>query len=224
MNTAQTETRPVRETLRRLGNCLELVSMDPHFHGVTVGLYYRGNLLTVWSFSSMPGIEERLQQIRDRLVSIGGLLAVEGSPVQARFPSETIFEKPMRFLFTEAVEKSPDQLPPEGPISAPDTKSRLTFTVAGQQIDDRFVYTVTAEGEAPRPQVRIRAVVGGFMRYGGCERISPDSFSFPDNGRHDGLARVLLPYARNVSAVEDMLAASDLAGQMTTQTLGFSQT
>jgi hypothetical protein len=35
--------------------------------------------------------------------------------------------------------------------------------------------------------------------------------------------RVLLPYARNVSAVEQMLEASDQAGQMTTQSLGFSQ-
>ncbi len=225
MTTLQTKTRPtVKETLRRLGRCLELVSMDPHFNGVTVGLYYQGNLLTVWSFSTLPGIEGRLEQIRDRLVKLGGLIPVEGSRIQARFPSETIFDKPMRFLFTEAVEKDPGQLPPDSPISAPDTKTRLTFTVAGEQIDDKFVYTVTAEGEAPRPHVRIRAVVGGYMRYGGCERVSPDSFAFPDSGRHDGLARVLLPYARNVSAVEDMLAASDLSGQMTTQTLGFSQT
>ena len=28
----------VTETLRQLGNCLELVSMDPHFHNISVGL------------------------------------------------------------------------------------------------------------------------------------------------------------------------------------------
>jgi hypothetical protein len=34
---------------------------------------------------------------------------------------------------------------------------------------------------------------------------------------------LILPLARNVSAVESQLAASELEGQMTTQTLGFSQ-
>ncbi len=214
----------VKQTLRRLGRCLELVSMDPHFNDVTVGLYYQGNLVTVWSFSAIHGIEKRIEQIRDRLVALGGLKPVEGTHDQAVFPSETIFERPLRFLFTHAVEKDPRTEPPSGPISAPDTKTRLTFSVAGKQTDEGFVYTVTAQGEAPRPQARIRAVVGGYVRYGECKRVSPDSFVLPDKARHDQMARVLLPYARNVSAVEGMLAASDLAGQMTTQTLGFSQT
>ena len=221
----QTKALPaVKDVVKKLGRCLELVSMDPHFHEVTVGLYYRGNHITIWSFSRVPGIEGRVEQIRDRLVALGGLIPVEGTHDQAVFPSESIFEKPLRFLFTEAVEKDPSNAPPTGPITSPDTKSRLTFTVSGAQVEDKYVYTVTAEGEAPRPQVRIRAVVGGFMRYGECERITPESFVFPDHARHDEMARVLLPFARNVSAVENMLAASDLAGQMTTQTLGFSQT
>ena len=221
----QTKAPPtVKDVIKRLGRCLELVSMDPHFHDVTVGLYYTGNVTTVWSFSRVPGIEGRIEQIRDRLVALGGLIPVEGTHDKAVFPSESIFEKPLRFLFTETVEKDPSIAPPDGPITSPDTKSRLTFTVTGSQSDDKYVYTVTAEGEAPRPQSRIRAVVGGYMRYGECERVTPDSFVFPDNVRHDEMARVLLPFARNVSAIENMLAAEELAGQMTTQTLGFSQT
>ena len=221
----QTKAPPtVKDVIKRLGRCLELVSMDPHFHDVTVGLYYTGNVTTVWSFSRVPGIEGRIEQIRDRLVALGGLIPVEGTHDKAVFPSESIFEKPLRFLFTETVEKDPSIAPPDGPITSPDTKSRLTFKVTGAQSDDKYVYTVTAEGEAPRPQSRIRAVVGGYMRYGECERVTPESFVFPDNARHDEMARVLLPFARNVSAIENMLAAEELAGQMTTQTLGFSQT
>ena len=221
----QTKAPPtVKDVIKRLGRCLELVSMDPHFHDVTVGLYYTGNVTTVWSFSRVPGIEGRIEQIRDRLVALGGLIPVEGTHDKAVFPSESIFEKPLRFLFTETVEKDPSIAPPDGPITSPDTKSRLTFTVTGSQSDDKYIYTVTAEGEAPRPQSRIRAVVGGYMRYGECERVTPESFVFPDNARHDEMARVLLPFARNVSAIENMLAATELAGQMTTQTLGFSQT
>jgi hypothetical protein len=36
--------------------------------------------------------------------------------------------------------------------------------------------------------------------------------------------RVLLPYSRNISSVETMMAAEALRSQMTTNTLGFSQT
>ena len=40
--------------------------------------------------------------------------------------------------------------------------------------------------------------------------------------RHDQLARLTLPYARNVSAVEDELESESMRGQMTTGTLGFT--
>ena len=44
----------------------------------------------------------------------------------------------------------------------------------------------------------------------------------PCGYRHDELALLVLPYARNVSQVEDMLASDALRGQMTTGTLGFT--
>ena len=104
----QTKAPPtVKDVIKRLGRCLELVSMDPHFHDVTVGLYYTGNVTTVWSFSRVPGIEGRIEQIRDRLVALGGLIPVDGTHDKAVFPSEAIFEKPLRFLFTEAVKSTP---------------------------------------------------------------------------------------------------------------------
>ena len=36
------------------------------------------------------------------------------------------------------------------------------------------------------------------------------------------LINLLLPLARNISATEESLAADELAGQMTTQSLGFA--
>ena len=47
-------------------------------------------------------------------------------------------------------------------------------------------------------------------------------FPFKHGERLDRFARLLLPYARNVSAVDNMLEQAELAGQMTTQTLGFA--
>jgi hypothetical protein len=220
----QTQQRPnVKETIKRLGHCIELISMDPHFHEISVGLFLKGTTLTVWSYSQVPGTPARLRQIRDRVVALGDLKPVKGSDVEAVIEPDGIWMKPLRFLFKEAVEREPSELP-SGPIEAADNKSTLTFNVTGEQTRDGYTYTVTAAGEAERALPRVKAVVGGFMRYGECQRVREDQFRFQDGKRHDGFARLLLPYARNVSAVESMLAAEELEGQMTTQTLGFSQT
>ncbi len=218
----QTAQKPsVKDTIKRLGNCIELISMDPHFHEISVGLFVKDRTLTIWSYSAVPRTDERIEKIRDRCVVLGDLEPKEGTTNQARVPAGDILLQPMKFMFREAVEKDPDTLP-SGPIKAPDNKSTLIFTVEGAQQDEAYVYTVTARGEAARPESRIRATVGGFMRYGGCERVTPETFRFPDGQQHDGFVRLLLPYARNVSAVERMLEAEDMAGQMTTQTLGFA--
>jgi hypothetical protein len=67
-------------------------------------------------------------------------------------------------------------------------------------------------------------VVAGFVRYGEMEKINDTEIAFPCGRRHDELVRVLLPYSRNVSGVESMMADEALRGQMTTGTLGFTPT
>jgi len=65
----------VTEKIKELGNCIELVSIDPHFHEVSTGLFRKGNILTVWSYSKIQGIEKRIEQIRDRCCKLGDLIA-----------------------------------------------------------------------------------------------------------------------------------------------------
>ncbi len=198
------------------------MAADPHFNDITVGLYLKGRTLTIWTFSQEEGREERIRAIRERLCQLADVDPVEGTDDKATVLSSELYDRALKFAFTEAVERSNPI--PDGPISIRDTKSRLTFTVTPEDTDgDGWIYAVSAEGEFNRPQMRIRAVVGGYMRYGECERVEWDRFRFKGGERLDRFARLLLPYARNVSAVDDMLAASDLSGQMTTQTLGFSQ-
>ncbi len=222
----QTAARPrVIDIVRRLGPCVELVSRDPNFHDISVGLYLKGQVLTFWTFSTVPGAQVRIRQIRDRATSLAGMVPAPGTHDQARFNCQDTHRKALRFMAAEAVEKPPERPIPSGAISTKDNKTRLTF-IATPNIDGgRWTYTVTTEGDAapPLPQMRIKAVVGGFMRYGDCQRVAEDKFAFPCSARHDELARLLISYARNVSAVEEMLAAQELAGQMTTQTLGFAQ-
>lgn len=206
--------------LAELGRCLELVAVDPHFKQITVGLYLKGDILTVATFSSVDGTEERIGVIRDRLCQLADVEPVGGTSHQATLVSDEMYDRALKFAFTEAVEKN--NLISTGEISLKDTKSPLTFTVTPDPAASGCTYVVSAAGDYARPEMRVRAVVGGYMRYGDCERIDWDRFRFRNGERLDRFARLLLPYARNVSAVEDQMSASDLAGQMTTQTLGFA--
>ena len=47
--------------IRQLGRCLELVPLDPNFHDITVGLYEKDAIMTVWTFSRRPGVKERIK-------------------------------------------------------------------------------------------------------------------------------------------------------------------
>ena len=219
-----TRENVIAAPLRTLGRCIELAAVDPHFHDITVGLYLRDRILTIHSFAQIEGKEKRIEAIRDRLCALADIDPLHGTYDQAELVSREFYDRPLRFAFTEAVER--DAPIPTGPITVNDTKSKLTFTVTPEHSDeDGWTYRVTAEGDFKRPIMRIGAVVGGYMRYGDCERIGKerDRFRFKHGERLDRFARLLLPYARNVSAVDTMLEQAELEGQMTTQTLGFSQ-
>ena len=212
------------DVIEKYGNCLELVSMDPNFENISVGLYMKDGVCTIWTFSSKAGVSARIEQIRDQLVALGGVEAVEGTTNQVRFACGGLHERAIKFLMSQAVGKAPDFAPPQGEMSIRDSRSPLTIKVSGAAQDDQYVYSVSTEGDAPNPAVRLRMVVAGFLRYGEMEKVGDVEVAFPCGERHDALMRLLMPYSRNISSVEGMMAAEALRGQMTTGTLGFSQT
>ena len=212
----------VAQKIAEIGNCLELVPMDPHFGGVSVGLYVKDGVCTVWSFSRAEGVGERLRAIRDQMVRLGGVEPVDGSGSQFVFPCGMIHVRPVKFLLTQAVTKSPDFAHPDGPMTIKDSKSALMLTVTGVQGEDRRAYQVSGEGETRNPALRLRMVVAGFVRYGEMEKVGDTEVAFHCGRRHDELLRLLMPYSRNISAVESMLEAESMRGQMTTNTLGFT--
>lgn len=214
----------VSQVIEQYGKCLELVPVDPHFHDISVGLYLKEGTCTVWSFSSKPGVRERITTIRDQCVVLGGLEPVEDTYNQLRFSCGYIHLRPLKFLLAQAVGKSPDFSPPSGQLSISDTKTKLTLSVEGRDAEGVWVYQVAGAGEAPSIPARLRLVVAGFVRYGEMEKISDTEVAFPCRQRHDQLMRVLLPYSRNISAVESMMEAEAQRGQMTTGTLGFTPT
>ena len=210
--------------LEKYGRCVELVPLDPNFHDISVGLYVKDGIGTVWTFSRRPGVEARIEKIRDQLVSLGGLEPIEGTHDQARAACGQIHNRPLKFLMMRAVEKSPDLTHPEGEISVKDLRSDLILKAAAEKVDGRVVYTVDADGEAKNKTARIVATTGGFVRYGEMEKVDANKVAFSCGFRHDGLMWLLISHARNVSGAQDMLDEAALRGQMTTSTLGFSRT
>ncbi len=222
----ETKTMRVVDIIQEYGNCLELVPMDPHFEDITVGLYYRADVdtATVWTFSRKSGVEDRIRQIRDQLVKLGGMAPIDGTHNQVRFRCGHMHRRPVKFLLVQAVEKPPDFAFEGEELSVKDLKSRLMMYAEAWDVEDRWVYEISPEVGAPEKiaNMRTRAMVGGLMRYGDMERVSNKGAAFVCGFKHDGLVRLLLPYARNVSAVEQMLESSALRGQLTTGTAGFS--
>jgi len=219
----KTAERPdAREVIERYGRCLELVPMDESFHDMSVGLYVKDGICTVWTFSRQPGVDDRIEQIRDRMVSLGGLAPVEGARNQVRFECGHLHTRPIRFLMAQSVGKARGYAQPRGDMSIKDSKTALILSVSGRDHEGHWVYEVSGEGEAQNVALRLRMVVAGFVRYGEMEKVSDTEVSFPCGRRHDELMRLLLPYSRNVSAVENMMEAEALRGQMTTGTLGFT--
>ena len=219
MTTAEIPQLRAVEVIERYGKCLELVPIDPHFHNISVGLYARDRIATVWTFSRRDGVEGRIEQIRGQLAALGDLEPVPGTHNQLRPPCGAIHQRPLKFLMMQAVEKDPGFTYPEGPTK--DLRSALMLGFESEEIEGRTVYHVTAEGEARNAAGRLRAVTSGFVRYGEMERAN-GGVAFECGTRHDPLMRLLLPYARNVTGTQDMLEADALRGQMTTGTLGFT--
>ena len=214
----------VVEVMEQYGRCLELVPMDPNFGNISVGLYVKDGVFTIWTFSSRSGVEARIEKIRDQFVALGGMRARQGTHNQALSSCSHLHLRPVKFLLNQAVGKAPDYAPPQGEMSIKDSKSPLLLKVESDEQDGKWLYRVSGHGEAPNPGVRLRMVVAGFIRYGEMDKVGDAEVMFPCGARHDELVRLLLPYSRNISSVEGMMAAEALRGQMTTGTLGFSTT
>ena len=186
----------VAQVIEEYGKCIELVPMDPYFHNISVGLYLKDGIFTVWSYSNRPGVHQRISNIRDGFVALGGMAPTPDSDIQFTPPCGRLHLRALGFLLSQIVGKNPDFSPPTGNLTIRDTKTRLTLNVTGKPVDGRWVYQVTADEEVRSAAARLRLVVAGFVRYGEMEKVSDSEVTFPCGHRHDELMRILLPYSQ----------------------------
>jgi len=212
----------IKDTIRKYGNCESLISIDPNFKEISISLFVKDNIATVWSFSKKKGVDQRIEQIRNQLIHLGGMIPVPNTHNQAQFPNGEMYKRPLKFLIRRAVEKPPDFRHATGPISIKDLRSPLTIEIVPQETSGQCVYEVITIGEHKTAEIRKRAIVQGLIRYGDMERVEPTKAIFPNGYRRDELVRIVLPFARNITGTQDMLESDSMRGQMTTGTLGFS--
>ena len=219
-----TKQLKISEVFEKLGSCLELIPMDPHFQNISIGLYVQNSICSLWSFSQKDGVEKRIEGIRNQMVALGDLEPVHGASNQARFPCGKMHQRPLRFLLSQATNKTPDFKHPSGNITIQDSKSDLMLSATPKEKNGTWHYEIQGQGESKNASLRIKMVVAGFVKYGEMIKTSDTSVAFECGKNHENLMRIILPYSRNISSVEGMMAVEALRGQMTTGTLGFSVT
>ncbi len=182
-----------------IGRRIELVPIDPHFHDITIALYQQQKeipLFLVHTYSHVAGAAERIEEIRQSMQTLGGMLkTAEGL---LHFPCGGAHEAACRRVFLEACKIAPGTHIEPRPLHTLDKKSKLSITVNST---GNGTYSVTADGDGRGAARRIAAIAGGLMKLGEMEDAgsdNKDTVAFDCAYSHDSLVGLLLIRAPNV--------------------------
>jgi hypothetical protein len=184
-----------------LGTRVELVSMDPHFHDITIGLYRQNQdgrtRYLVHTYSHEPGAGDRIAFILRVADTMAGLERGEG---WFGFPCGASHQAAARRVFLEACKLAPTSAIEARPLSVLDKKSGRTITVKALGSGK---YEVTPDGAEDTGRERVNAVSGGLKKLAELESVedSPGVLRFPCGQSHHLLIGLLLPRALNVRAI-----------------------
>ncbi|MFM1551007.1 MAG: hypothetical protein ACKJSG_16495 [Lentisphaeria bacterium] len=192
-----------------IGRRIELVSMDRHFHDISLGLYCLdgadGAEFLVHSYSRLAGVPERVAFVVEAMKTMGGLVAAEEG--RLRFPCGSEHNRGVRRVFLDICKLGPDEPPAARELNVFDQKADATVTVtsvAGGR------YTFAADKDSDKATMRTGAIANGIVKL--AETILDDdtAVSFECGHCHDILVAQLLPRAINVrAAVREQEAAAN---------------
>ena len=196
-----------------IGSRIELVSMDPHFHDISIALYRQegddGTSLLVHTYSAIDGAQQRIETVTDGMLTLGGMEKVEGASHQVRFACNAPHHLASKRLFLEVCKLRPEEQVQLRPLSIFDKKSRANVTVSS--LGDG-VYDLSTDGASEAASKRCSAITGGLAKLGEMLRIEgvEGRVAFPCGHAHDRLVGLLLVRALNVRSIqrEQDMAAS----------------
>lgn len=195
---------PNRPHVVELGRRIELQSMDPHFHDITIGLYEQRALdgaveYLIHSYRSLPGVDERLNQLADTMTTLGGLVRIGAGGRRFRFACGRGHRLACKRLFTEACKFKPTVAVAARPLTVEDKTTMRTIAVSREGAS---TYHVSAGGVDEGRAQRIGAVGRGLSRLAEMELLGEDAarVRFACAHDHDALIGMLLPRALNLRA------------------------
>ncbi|MCE2438339.1 MAG: hypothetical protein J4F39_02820 [Candidatus Latescibacteria bacterium] len=182
-----------------IGSRIELVSMDPHFHEITIGLYRQEHdgapVYRVHTYSGRAGADQRIAFVSNAMVALGGMAQTPDGLL--RFLCGEAHELACRRVFLEACKLASGGELKARPLTILDRKSGLKIKASGTGSGE---YRVGAEGEGKDGARRIPAIAGGLVKLGEMQSRSPDSVAFSCGHDHDAAVGLLLVRAPNVRA------------------------
>lgn len=199
---------------RNFGVRTELVSMDPHFHDITIALYRQDHEgrpeYLVHSYSGLEGASQRIESLRRSMVILGQLVQV-GDWLHFACGSE--HQAAARRAFLETVKLAPGAANAPRPLTVLDKKSGRNITatnLGGGQ------YQITADGPEEGKAARIEGILGGLVKLAQVSLVDgkPDQFGFSCGQSHDALIGMLLPRALNVRAILREEESAEGRGQL----------
>jgi hypothetical protein len=197
-------SRVNRPHVQALGRRIELISMDPHFHDITIGLYEQqapdGALVyLIHSYSGVPGTAERLRGLGAAMAGLGGLVVVDAEGRRLRFGCGKGHRLACRRLMTDAGKLKPGTPAAARPLQVADRTTGRTITV---EREAGATYRGGADGLEDGRAQRIGAIGRGLARLCEMELIGEDAarVRFGCGQYHDELIGLLLPRALNLRA------------------------
>ncbi len=191
--------------LSELGERLELVSMDPHFHDISISLYRStgeggASGFLAHSYSTREGAAERLGFVMRAMAVMGGMGPGPGQPERLAFACGAAHKAAVKRLFLEACKRATGAEVAAQPMRVYDKKNDLTIdaTAVG---DGRYrIAAAGSEGNDKAAQ-RVDGVTRGLIKLAELEPgAEPGEVRFPCGFSHDELVGLLIGRALNVRA------------------------
>ena len=191
--------------LLKLGERLELVSMDPHFHDISISLYRStgeggASGFLAHSYSTREGAAERLGFVMRAMAVMGGMGPGPGQPERLAFACGAAHKAAVKRLFLEACKRATGAEVAAQPMRVYDKKNDLTIdaTAVG---DGRYrIAAAGSEGNDKAAQ-RVDGVTRGLIKLAELEPgAEPGEVRFPCGFSHDELVGLLIGRALNVRA------------------------
>lgn len=184
-----------------LGRRIELVSMDKHFHDISIGLYERaegqGYSFVPHTYSQLDGAADRIDFLIEAMVTLGGLERTANGHAGVRFPCGSEHALGCRRIFLESCKLASGSALEAKPLTIFDKKSERTVTVTS---DGAGTYQLTADGPEEGRDRRIAAIAKGLIKLAEMEPVADDQVRFACGHAHDAMIGLLLGRALNVRA------------------------